>query len=239
MNGREVQKIKGFEIYIEGNNNRVEISLNEKSKIFDNAIRISGNRNSLHIDSPNLIANTAICFGKNNNKVFIDSNAELSKADIALCDQNGEDNNRYQLLIGKNFSADQGLLVRIHGYQSQLSIRKNFSCGANLQINLSGARRKISIGDDCMFSWNVYVWATDGHLIFDKTSGKRLNQEQDVTIGNHVWIGRHASVHKGAIVPDGCIVGANSFITKAFRENNAILAGTPAKVVRRNIRWEK
>ncbi len=216
MNGREVQKIKGFKIYIEGNNNKVEISLNEKSKIFDNVIYISGNHNSVHIESPNYMAGTAIRIGKDSNQVYVGAESTFCEVKVFICNRKISDFHHCQLFIGKNFS-----------------------CGANLHINLSGIRRKISIGDDCMVSWNVYVWAADGHLIYDKTSGKRLNQEQDVMIGNHVWIGRHASVHKGAIVPDGCIVGANSFVTKAFDENNVILAGTPAKVVRRNIRWER
>ena len=217
LNGREVQKIKGFEIYIEGNDNRVEISLNEKSKIFGNVISFSGNHNSVYIDSPTLIAKTSIYIAKNNNKVFIDKSTTMPKARIYSCNREEKnDSHHCQLLIGKNFA-----------------------CGENLHISLNGIRRKISIGDNCMFSWNVYVWTTDGHLIFDKTTGERSSQEQNVVIGNHVWVGRHASVHKGAIVPDGCIVGANSFVTKAFRENNVILAGTPAKVVRRNIRWER
>ena len=60
----------------------------------------------------------------------------------------------------------------------------------------------------------------------------------DVIIGKHVWIGRNASVHKGAVIPDGCVVGANSFVTHKFEEQNTIIAGTPAKVIKRNIRWE-
>lgn len=208
LNGREVQTIKGFEIYIEGNNNRVEFSINDKSNLSGNHIYISGNDNSLRLVEPCYINKTSFFIRNNNNEVIIDKNTTFRKSLLVLC-------NQAQLLIGKNFSAGQELNVRVHG-----------------------PKRKISIGDNCMFSWNIYVWATDVHFIYDKTTKKRLNSEQDVVIGNHVWVGRHASVHKGAKVPDGCIVGANSFVTKVFREKNVILAGTPAKIVRRNIYWE-
>ncbi len=108
--------------------------------------------------------------------------------------------------------------------------------GAYFRIDDDGV--KISVGDDCMFSHTVDIWAGDAHKIYDLATNERINPGKDVTIGNHVWIGRYASVNKGAVIPDGCVVGANSFVNKVFDEKNCIIAGTPAKIVKRNIRWE-
>lgn len=216
LNGTEVSKIPSFEIYIEGNNNRVEIFLDEQSKVSSNKILIAGNNNQIHIDSPANITNVKLGMGKDNHKIFIQEKIKIYNGDI---------------FIGRNSVRSSG--------ENELRIGKNLSCGGNFHLNLYGYNQKILIGDDCMFSWNIYVWNSDGHPIFDKNTKQRLNEETDVVIGNHVWIGRHASIHKGAVIPDGCVVGANSFVSKCFTEKNAILAGAPAKVVRRNIQWEK
>ena len=216
LNGREVRKIKGLKISIDGNNNRVEISLNKESKLFSSRIYISGDKNLIQIMAPKVINNMQLFVAKSGNKVCIGENALINPAVIHVCYPSSTTMDCCQLLIGKDFS-----------------------CGEQLNISLYGKHRKIKIGDDCMFSWKTYVWTADGHFIYDKKSGNRLNLEKDVVIGDHVWVGRHASVHKGAKVPNGCIVGANSFVTKTFREKNVILAGAPAKIVRRNIRWER
>ena len=98
--------------------------------------------------------------------------------------------------------------------------------------------RKIVVKKDCMFASGVKIWTGDWHPIYDLDTGERINEDKDVIIGNHVWIGRNASVHKGAVIPDGCVIGANSFVTHKFDEPNTIIAGTPTKVIKRNIRWE-
>lgn len=94
------------------------------------------------------------------------------------------------------------------------------------------------IGKDCMFSYGINIWTGDGHPIYDLTTGERINEDQDVIIGNHVWMGRNVSVHKGGVIPDGCVIGANSFVTKKFYESNCMIAGTPARTIKKNIRWE-
>lgn len=94
------------------------------------------------------------------------------------------------------------------------------------------------IGKDCMFSYGINIWTGDGHPIYDLTTEERINEDQDVIIGNHVWMGRNVSVHKGGVIPDGCVIGANSFVTKKFYESNCMIAGTPARIIKKNIRWE-
>ena len=130
------------------------------------------------------------------------------------------------------------ICVEIYGNSSQLLVGSiKFFAGVHFRINSND--KKIIVGDDCMFSSGVEIWTGDAHPIYDLATGERINNDQDVIIGNYVWIGRNASIHKGAVIPDGCVVGANSFVTHKFEEPNTIIAGTPAKVIRRNIRWER
>lgn len=57
------------------------------------------------------------------------------------------------------------------------------------------------------------------------------------SIGNDVWIGSHAVVMMGVKIGDGAVIGANSTVTKDVPPY-AIVAGSPAKVVRYRFKAE-
>ncbi|RDT56830.1 acyltransferase [Escherichia coli] len=97
----------------------------------------------------------------------------------------------------------------------------------------------VSIGKDCMFSREIEIHSTDVHKIYDLTTGERLNLAKKITIGDHVWVAAKVIISKGTIIPNGCVVGAASFVNKEFSVLNSIIAGTPAKIVKENIRWER
>ena len=49
-------------------------------------------------------------------------------------------------------------------------------------------------------------------------------------------------IHSGILhsgIPDNCVVGYKSLVNKIFKENNCIIAGHPATVVRHDITWKK
>lgn len=97
----------------------------------------------------------------------------------------------------------------------------------------------VVIGKDCMFSREIEIRSTDVHKIYDLTTGERLNLAKKIIIGDNVWIAARVIVSKGAVIPNGCVVGASSFVNKCYELPNSIIAGTPAKVVKENIRWER
>jgi len=51
------------------------------------------------------------------------------------------------------------------------------------------------------------------------------------------WFKFH--IFKGAKVSDNSIVGANSVINKKFVEENVVIAGNPAKIIKRGVNWDK
>lgn len=97
----------------------------------------------------------------------------------------------------------------------------------------------VTIGADCMFSRAVEIRTSDAHGIYDATTRERTNPARPVEIGDHVWIGLGVCVSKGARVPSGCVIGANSFVNGRFEETGVIIAGAPARIVRRNILWDR
>lgn len=48
---------------------------------------------------------------------------------------------------------------------------------------------KVKIGDDCMFSKGIQIRNNDNHHIFDLSTGKRINKNTDVIIGNQCGLG--------------------------------------------------
>lgn len=79
---------------------------------------------------------------------------------------------------------------------------------------------------------------TDFHKIIND-KGQLLNPPKEITIGNHVWIGCKCLLLKGAKIPDGSIIAANSFINKPLEINNSIYIGNLVKPVKSDIIWKR
>lgn len=118
-------------------------------------------------------------------------------------------------------------------------INKNVSiCSASILSNQQYS--EVEIGADCMIASNVKIVGADGHTICDKETGKIMNiQKNKCSIGNHVWLGDECRIMKNAVISDGSVVGANSVVSGNFFEKNVILAGNPAKIVKKNIEWKR
>lgn len=108
-------------------------------------------------------------------------------------------------------------------------------CGT--RIYLQDNNSSVKIGKNCMFSWGIDVWCTDVHTITDM-DGNALNYGKKIDIGSHVWVGKDVKIGKNTKISDNSIVGWASIVTKEFNETNVILAGNPAKIVKRNINWD-
>lgn len=123
-----------------------------------------------------------------------------------------------------------GSRIQVNGI---LNIGDNFNITGNALILCSN---KISIGNNTMLASESIIMDSDQHDIYDKNNNC-INKSEELVIGNNVWIGARAFILKNSIIEDGCIVGANSTITKSFKNQNSIIAGTPAKVIKENIKW--
>lgn len=215
--------------------------------------KILGIKIKLNLLYWNLSSNKIYILDKNGNKQLVSSKKDLRRyGEIQIEGENNElvlfddpsllhfkaliiGNNNYVEI--KSVKDESRITASIVANSARLQIGHTlFIVDAYFRIDTDGV--KILVEDDCMFATSVNIWAGDAHKIYDLTTKKYINPGKDVTIGNHVWIGRYASVNKGAVIPDGCVVGANSFVNKVFDEKNCIIAGTPAKIVKRNIRWE-
>lgn len=87
-----------------------------------------------------------------------------------------------------------------------------------------------------MIGWESRFRDSNGHQTF--CEGRALDITSPVYIGNHVWVGAYADILKGARIQDGSIVGYRSLVIHAFEEKNALIAGSPAKLIRKNADWK-
>jgi acetyltransferase-like isoleucine patch superfamily enzyme len=92
------------------------------------------------------------------------------------------------------------------------------------------------MGSGSAISWNCSFLDDDLHqLQYDGRAAK--TQDRKIIIGDCVWICCNVTVLKGVIIPNGCVVGSNSVVKSAFSEENTLIAGNPARIVKRGIRW--
>ena len=103
----------------------------------------------------------------------------------------------------------------------------------------------VHIDEDCMLSRDIIMFCGDGHAIFDCKTRERTNYPLDSKINKyyihlhkHTWVGIHAIILGGTDVGKGSIIGAGS-IVKGKYPNNCVIAGNPAKVVRRDTAWSR
>ena len=123
---------------------------------------------------------------------------------------------------------------------STVAIGKNFSCFDCTIDNHDEAGKSVEIGEDCMFSHGIKIRTSDGHTIYDLTTKEILNKPKSgIRIGNHVWVGVDVVILKDVSIPSNCIIGAKSLVNKSFEEQNVVIAGTPAKIIKTNVGWDR
>ncbi|WP_410240498.1 acyltransferase [Sphingobacterium thalpophilum] len=59
-----------------------------------------------------------------------------------------------------------------------------------------------------------------------------------MTIGNNVWIGCRCLILKGSHIPDNCVVGANSLVSKRLETKSAVYGGEALRILKEEIIWE-
>jgi len=101
---------------------------------------------------------------------------------------------------------------------------------SNIKIRCT---KNIFIGENVAISHDVTIMDSDAHEIISAGYHKTLS----VHIGSNVWIGTRVTILKGVTIGDGAVIAAGSVVSKDVPEN-CLVAGIPAKVVKKNICWK-
>lgn len=189
----------------------------------------SGNR-VLGIDRC-LMRRCRITFAGTGNTVEIGDMSTLQSVQITVC---GSHNH---VLLGDRVSL-LGCTFSIEDDSNEINVGSHTYIYNGTELAaIEGT--KITLGADCLLSSNIMIRTGDSHSILDE-QGNRINPSGGISIGDHVWIGKGAVVLKNAQIGNNCVIGTGTLVTRSTETlDNAILAGNPAKPIRRNITWDR
>lgn len=97
------------------------------------------------------------------------------------------------------------------------------------------AHGKIVIGKGTWIAPNVGLITSNHNL-------KDLNLHsppKDIIIGENCWIGMNSMVLPGVNLGSHTVVGAGSVVTHSFPEGDCVIAGNPARVIRKGVKGER
>jgi acetyltransferase-like isoleucine patch superfamily enzyme len=97
----------------------------------------------------------------------------------------------------------------------------------------------IEFGDGCLVSWETLIMDTDFHKIFDENM-QQINESRPIFFGDRSWIGCRCLILKGAKIPTGSIIAANTTVgSRPIIGENRIFGGNPVSELRKNIIWTR
>ncbi len=116
----------------------------------------------------------------------------------------------------------------LNGKKQTLFIGKNCEMGDMTHIV---AHQRVEIGDNVLIASKCFISDTN-HGAYkgenqdspETSPNKRKLVSKPVKIGNNVWIGENVVILAGAEIGDGCIIGANSVVSKKI-PNDKIVVG--------------
>lgn len=187
---------------------------------------------------------------ESNNK-FIGTLPEMRNTTITF---NGEGNILYceegVILVDSviNFNGDNSIIYLCknkHWYRISVSANLNnvFYCGRNNYMNgrlnvILSEQKHCFIGNNGLFSFDIWIRNADPHLVYSCESGKRINPTKSVFLGDHVWLGQSAMVLKGSQIDSGSIIGAMSLVAGKKIGHNESWGGVPAHKITDGVFWE-
>jgi len=123
------------------------------------------------------------------------------------------------------------------GHGARLCVGGELSIGSNF-LNNAGMTlicfKKIKIGADVLVSWDTMVMDTDFHNSINLLSKKINAKEGEIVIGNRCWICYGSTILKNSFISDGTIISARALVKGNFNEENTIIGGVPAKIIKRD-----
>lgn len=150
--------------------------------------------------------------------------------------------NQCTVQIGKTHARglrNLGIDMTGAGRNRLLRIGEGCSCESLRFAMANESNLSVTLGRNCLISSNVTVRPTDGHAIYELTSRRIVNRGRPITIADNVWIGAGVTFLKGAAVGANSVVGTGAIVAGQFDDENVVIAGCPAKIVRSGIMWDR
>ncbi|GMA36361.1 acyltransferase [Demequina litorisediminis] len=172
-----------------------------------------------------------VAFSGSGNRLVVHPGASLEGLDVSFDCNNGT------MRIGNNPRGRKITVTARIGEDSTIDLGDDLSTTGRLAMSVAeGGTIRLAAG--VMVAAECQIRADDAHPIFSIRTGKRVNPVKDIEIGEHVWLGMRSVVLGGARIERGSVIGLGSVVT-GHVPNNCVAVGAPARVVRRDIAWER
>lgn len=136
--------------------------------------------------------------------------------------------------LGASISIQKRVIIECSGSLTKLGvgleIGNNVGIGSNSFLGCAGG---VVIKDNTILG-NFVSIHSENHISEDLKIPIR-NQgttSKGVTIGENCWIGAKATILDGVILGNGCIVAAGAVVLEGVYEDNSILGGVPARILK-------
>lgn len=103
-----------------------------------------------------------------------------------------------------------------------------FLCGVNLGTYIQNFDH-IHIGKGVWIASGASIIASNHQLM----NPDEHEDWEDVYIGDYCWIGANAVILPGVKLGPHTVVAAGSIVTKSFPEGYCVIAGNPAKIIKK------
>lgn len=203
-------EIKGEHNKIVVRENGTEQLLSAQQGIAGLEIRIEGNDNLVQVDLPALFIESRIIVKGDHNRVVIGASKHTFR---------------------------EALIVVYDGGSFELG-RDAYLNGDFKAFVMGKSGLKVKIGEEFAAAAGCLIRCGDGHTVYDAESGKAINEPEDIILGNHIWVGTRSMILKGSVLADNTVVGAMSLVNKKFVNGGCLIAGLPAREIRRGINWD-
>ncbi len=131
------------------------------------------------------------------------------------------------IVIGSNFEANNCTVFIDEGY----------TCGNGVKVLVYSPKSNVNLGKGCLMESNSVIQIGNyPRLVFDQNDCC-LENSSSIEVESDVWIKQNSYLYKNTSILSGSIVEANSVLTDAYKSQNALIAGNPARVVTEGVSW--
>lgn len=137
------------------------------------------------------------------------------------------------ILVQRIFRVNGNSKWMVH-YTSQVIAPKRITIGKNVERSFARSGNcyiqglnGIVLEDDVLFAPGVKIISSNHGF----QNHKEIVKSLPIKIGSRTWLGANVVILPGVTIGKNCVVGAGSVVTKSF-ENNVVIAGSPAKVIK-------
>ncbi len=154
----------------------------------------------------------------------------------------GTYNQRYfpTLILIKGVVKFKGRCVLGSGARVSVDSGATLEIGNQVRVNATShilVRKEVIIGDDTLISWDISITDSDFHKVLNYDCDKE--KTIPVRIGAKCWIGFSNIILKGTTIGNNCVVAAGSILSNGHFGNSVLIAGSPAKEIRKIKGWEE